>query len=218
MERVAEGAAGYSVCIPDLNGPTEILARLRGTEQLALDFVDNPEYIEPTICKITDAWFRYWQESAKVVGRTGGNYHWMGIWSDRPSIDLQSDFSCMISPQMFQESFLPSIERQTRLVERTVYHLDGPGAIKHLDALLDLPLLDGIQWVPGAGAKPMANWIPLLQRIQKGGKLVYAACQKDEVKILLRELEPEGLMLVTQCDDIDECKELLRSVERWTKP
>jgi hypothetical protein len=31
------------------------------------------------------------------------------------------------------------------MVERTIYHLDGPDAIRHLDALLELPALDGIQ-------------------------------------------------------------------------
>ena len=37
---------------------------------------------------------------------------------------------------------VPALDQQTRWVERTVYHLDGPGAIRHLDALLSLPELD----------------------------------------------------------------------------
>lgn len=216
MECFVERADGYHVCLPDLNGPTEILARLRGTEPLAYDFVDNPEYIKPAIDRITEAWFRYWQEATKITQKTEGNFYWMGIWSDRPSIDLQSDFSCMISPEMFKEHFLPSIEKQTQLVERTIYHLDGPDAVRHLDCLLELPELDGIQWVPGAGAKTAIAWIPLLRRIQDAGKLVVAYPAVENVETLLKELQPEGLMLFTSCGSEEEAKALLRSVETWT--
>jgi hypothetical protein len=140
----------------------------------------------------------------------------MGIWSELPATDLQSDFSCMISPQMFREHFLPFIEEQTRMVCRTVYHLDGPGAIKHMDALLELPHLDGIQWVPGAGAAPMSEWVPLLRRIQEGGKLVHASCGLEEVETLVRELEPEGLFISTSAPSPEEADDLLRHVQRWT--
>ncbi len=216
MECFVEQAEGYHVAIPDLNGPTETLARLRGTESLALDFMDNPEYIKSTIDTLTQVWFRYWQECTKITQKTGGHFYWMGIWSDRPSVDLQSDFSCMISSKMFDEYFLPSIEKQTRMVERTIYHLDGPDAVKHLDSLLELPALNGIQWVPGAGAKPAVEWIPLLKRIQDRSKLVHVSCDKGHVEALLRELRPEGLMLATSCSTVDEAHDLLRNVERWT--
>ena len=216
MECFVKRAEGYHVCIPDLNGPTEVLARLRGTERLALDFVDNPEYIKPAVDSITEAWFRYWREATKITQKTEGYFYWMGIWSDRPSIDLQSDFSCMISPEMFREYFLPSIETQTHMVERTIYHLDGPDAVRHLDALLELPALDGIQWVPGAGAKPTVDWIPLLRRIQDAGKLVLAYCRKENIETLLKELNAEGLMLVTSCSSVEEARSLLRNVEKWT--
>ncbi|MBS3763007.1 MAG: hypothetical protein KGZ25_06860 [Planctomycetes bacterium] len=216
MEAFVERADGYHVGIPDLNGPTELLARLRGTQKLALDFIDNPEYIKSAIDKITDAWYRYCEEAVKITRETGGYFYWMGIWSDRPSIDLQSDFSCMISPEQFREYFLPSIEKQTHMVERTIYHLDGPDAVRHLDALLELPDLDGIQWIPGAGAKPTVEWIPLLKRIQDGGKLVYVHCRPESIETLLDELRPEGLMMVTSCGSVEQAKNLLKNAEKWS--
>ncbi len=127
----------------------------------------------------------------------------MGIWSERPSIDLQSDFSCMISKTMFNTYFLPFLEEQTRMADRTIYHLDGPGAVKHVDALLALDHLDGIQWIPGAGARPAVEWMPLLQKIQHAGKLVVAYCDPDHVHRFLQELKPEGLMLITSCENED---------------
>jgi len=218
MRAAAEQADGYFVGVPDLNGPTEILARLRGTQTLALDFYDHPEHLKPALAEINRAWHRYWQECIAITHPTGGYFFWMGIWSDVPTTDLQSDFSYLISSQMFDEYFLPFIAEQTELVPRTIYHLDGKGAIRHLDSLLKLPHLNGIQWVPGAGTQPAVEWIPLLQRIQAAGKLVYVYCAPDHVEKLLKELNPEGLMMVVLgCESMDEAQALLENVETWSK-
>jgi hypothetical protein len=219
QEAAARARGRYYVGIPDLNGPGEILARLRGTQRLALDMIENPEYIKPALQEINAAWLRYWQASLGIIHQwIGGYFYWIGIWSERPSIDLQCDFSCLISTEMFQEYFLPSIEQQTRWVDRTVYHLDGPGAVRHLDLLLSLPELDCIQWIPGAGAPPVSQWIRLLRRIQAKGKLIQIYCEPWEVEVLLAELEPEGLLLTTSCDSEERARELLSDVARWTAP
>jgi len=62
-------------------------------------------------------------------------------------------------------------------VDHRIYHLDGPGAIHHLDTLLNLPELHAIQWVPGAGVTGgITQWVPLILRVQSKGKsiVVYA--------------------------------------------
>jgi len=220
LEAAAARASGhYYVSIPDLNGPGEILARLRGTERLALDLIENPEHVRPALAEVNMAWLRYWQAAVGVVHQwIDGYFHWIGIWSDRPSVDLQCDFSCLISTHMFEEFFLPAIEQQTRWVERTIYHLDGPGAIRHLDLLLSLPELDCIQWIPGVGAPPVSRWIRFLRRIQAKGKLLQLFCEPGEVEILLSELEPEGLLLMTSCGSEEHAKDLLSNVVRWTAP
>jgi hypothetical protein len=220
LEEAVSRSDGYYVGCPDLNGPTEALALLRYHEKLAIDFYDNPDYIKPSLEKINQAWFRYWQEVTKITQATGGYFYWMGIYSDNiPSIDLQSDFSCMISQKHFNEYFLPSLEEQTNMVDRTVYHLDGPGAIKHLDALLELPKLTGIQWVQGAGGGSMLEYIPLLKRIEESKKLITFFCEKKEVEPLLKELKPEGLLpIVMDCESEEEAEALLKKIERWTRP
>jgi len=198
--------------------PGEILALLRGTEQLAFDLIEeDPEAIKEALGEINVAWLRYWEASVGIIHQWVGSYsHWMGIWSDQPSIDLQNDFSCLISPGMFEEFFLPALEQQTNWIERTIYHLDGPGAIRHLDLLLSLPELDGIQWIPGAGAPPVSKWIRLLRRIQAAGKLLQLYCEPWEVETLLSELEPEGLLLSTYAASEEAAKELLKNAVGWT--
>ncbi|NPV08457.1 MAG: hypothetical protein HPY83_10935 [Anaerolineae bacterium] len=211
LEAGAREAPGYAyVSIPDLNGPGEILARLRGAERLAVDLIEHPGEVLAALPRINQAWYRYWQACNGIIHQhVGGYVFWMGLWSERPAVDLQTDFSIMISREMFDRFFLPFVEEQTRLVPRTVYHLDGPGAARHLDSLLALPRLTAIQWVPGAGAPPMSRWLPLLRRVQARGKGLCLFCEPWEVSVLLNELEPEGLFLSTSCDSPEEADALV---------
>ncbi|GAG07493.1 unnamed protein product, partial [marine sediment metagenome] len=55
-----------------------------------------------------------------------------------------------------------------------IYHLDGPDALMHLDDLLSISTLTGIQWVPGAGKDLTCSdtWMPVYKKIQAAGKNV----------------------------------------------
>ena len=217
LDAAARCAVGrYYVGVPDLNAAGEVVALLRDTQRMAIDLIEDPAPVKAAIDEVNVAWHRYWQAAIGVIHQwIDGYLYWIGIWSDSPSIDLQCDFNVMISRQMFDQVFLPAIEQQTRWIERTIFHLDGPEAIRHLDSLLALPRLGGIQWVPGDGKSPMSKWIPLLRRIQAKGKLLVLACEPWEVETLLAELEPEGVLLSTTCDSQDEAQELLKKSARW---
>ena len=202
------------VGLPDLNGPTEVLSGLRGPERFAIDFYDRPDVIKPALRAVQDAWFDAYERTTAIAHRCGGYFCWMGVWSQRPMTDLQSDVSCLISKAMFDDYFLPFIVEQARRIDRTIYHLDGPDAIRHLDSLLAVKEIDAIQWVQGAGAGRMTEWIDLLKRIQDGGKLVWAACDPDEVVPLARALDPARLLLVTSTASQTEADRLLIDLER----
>ena len=62
----------------------------------------------------------------------------------------------------------------------------------------------------------MSAWIRLLRRIQAKGKLLVLECGPCEVKTLLSELEPEGLLLSTHCGSEQEARTLLNNVAGWT--
>lgn len=216
LEAATETSNGeYLIGVPDLQGDGQVVALLRGTERLALDMIEHPEEVKVALAEVNAAWLSYWRECNRIIGSgIQGYVDWLGVWSRAPAVTLECDFSCMISPQMFNEVFLPGIAQQAQWVPRTIYHLDGPGAVRHLEALLSLAELSGIQWVPGAGAAAMSEWVPLLQRIQAAGKLLVIACEAGEVAGLLSQLRPEGLLLSTHCGSVEEADELLAQVER----
>ncbi len=100
------------------------------------------------------------------------------------------------------------------MIERTVYHLDGPGQIPHLDAILSLSKLRAIQWIPTPDRPAMLDWIPLLQRIQTAGKGVVVSCTPDEVLPLFDALNPYELILSTGCASASQADDLLLAVEQ----
>jgi len=66
----------------------------------------------------------------------------------------------MISPEMARDHVVPTKHIETAALERSIFHLDGLQALKHLDTTLALPGLTALQWVYGAGQGPAARWRP----------------------------------------------------------
>ncbi len=120
----------------------------------------------------------------------------------------------MVSPRMFERFFLPGVAEQVGMVERALFHLDGPGAVKHLDMLLALPRLRGIQWVPTPERPRPADWLPMFQRIQRAGKRLVLNCVAGDLLRLFDTLKPELLLVDVACTSPEEADELMRAVER----
>jgi hypothetical protein len=108
---------------------------------------------------------------------------------------LQCDFAYMISPRMFERFVMPELAACCAALDSAFYHLDGKGQIPHLDMLLSLPRLRGIQWVPGAGHPQAEEWLPLLKRIRDGGKLCQVFVTRQGALKILRELGGKGFIL-----------------------
>lgn len=205
----------YIVSFTDLGGISDILAHLYGTLNLCIGMLEHPDIIKRAIEWVAGFWLKLYEEQYEILRNyQDGTCGWLAIWAPGKSYPLQEDFSCMISPQMFRDFLLPQLKRQTEFLDHSIYHLDGPGAIQHLDALLELPRLQAIQWVPGAGAPPMREWLPLLKRIQEAGRNLVLDVTPEDIQPLITNLDIKGLCLRTWCGSKEEAEELLRSVER----
>jgi len=82
----------------------------------------------------------------------------------------QCDISCVISPEHFREFAVPALRCEMALLDAVVYHLDGPGALIHLPAILELAEIDAVQWVAGAGEPGERDWTDLYREIAATGK------------------------------------------------
>ena len=120
-----------------------------------------------------------------------GSTSWSDMWSEGRTQTVQCDFCCMISPEHFRKFALPWLEYEISCLDHAVYHMDGPGQVRHLDDLLSLPQLHTIQWVPGAGQAAAPAWLDMLRKIQKAGKSLQVLVTAEELRAIYQQLAPE---------------------------
>jgi 5-methyltetrahydrofolate--homocysteine methyltransferase len=157
----------------DLGGSMDILSTFRPSEQLLLDLYDEPDEVERLLWECHEIWHRYYAELNAVLQPVNpGHSDWGAIYSETPTYMLQCDFSYMISPKMFRNLIIPELEASSKRLPHSFYHLDGIGQIPHLNALLHIEELDGVQWVHGAGKPDSGNWPEVFQTIHQGKKLI----------------------------------------------
>jgi hypothetical protein len=186
----------YLLCTPDLGGSADVLLNLRGSSELCLDAVEQPERIRESIDALYPAWHRAFAESYRLgTAHGGGLVHWLQIWSNQPYMIPACDFNFLIGPSEFERLCLPDIARQAATVGRAVFHLDGPGAARHIDALLEVPEIQAIQFTPGEGTPSALAWIEMFRKIQNRGRSLYIITPAEEVLTLRESLRPEGVAL-----------------------
>jgi 5-methyltetrahydrofolate--homocysteine methyltransferase len=159
------------VGMTDLGGNLDILAALRGSQKLLLDLSDDPHTVERLAGEITQLWLRYFRELEVVTRMSGrGSACWGPVWSPKPGYMLQCDFAYMISPRMFKRFVMPDLTACCDFLDYGFYHLDGIGELPHLDQLIGLERLRGIQWQPGDGQPKAEGWLEVIAKIRDSGK------------------------------------------------
>lgn len=192
------------------------LGLVRGAEKLLLDIANNRTWVHQAIRQLSaiqiKTFARLWELVDPALAGVEGSINYVCCWSPQRTMAFDCDLSCMLSPRDFNELFLPSLRETMQTVQQRIYHLDGTVALQHLPVLLGLPELHAIQWLPGAGREAIAQWIPLIQRVQAAGKSIAVYMQPEEIPLLLRECKPEGLFINTACASEDEARRLIERV------
>ena len=217
LDAVCEVAEGnFLVGIPDMHYGGDSLVATVGAQRLIRHIFSDPDEVKRLIgvlkdicCVVFDHYY------GKISHVQKGSITWIPTYSRGRYFALQDDFSGLVSPGMFEEFFAEEVERLSKYLDNSLYHLDGPLAIGNLGRLLEIDSLGGIQWVPGAGAKPMSEWTDLCAEVLDAGKCLQISCTPKEVELLLSKLKDGGLFLSTHCSSEREARSVLRIVERY---
>ena len=207
----------YIVGLTDFHPGGDHLAALRDPANLAMDLIDEPDRVKAMLSQAQAEYYRAYDILLAPIAAAGMP---ATAWINAPAFGRyyipSCDFSALISRAQFDEFFLPGLVDECEFYDRSIYHLDGPGAIRHLESILSIPGLDAIQWVPGAGHEELAPWIPLLTRMRAGGKSVMLYCATRELGLVFDNFRPEGIWIVpTDVDDETTAREVLRRVAAW---
>ena len=215
---LARGRDKFIVGLPDFHPGGDLVAALRNPQDLAIDLIEHPEQVISLLAQLQPDYFQvydFWYEKYHAIGQPLTS--WLDLASDSKYYIPSNDFSAMISPKMYREFFLSGIIAECRFLDRSIYHLDGPGALRHLDTILDIPELDAVQWVPGAKREGFAKWVPVYQKIQSAGKGILVYCEVSDLELVMQTLKPQGLALaISNVPDRDTGENLLSALGKWT--
>jgi hypothetical protein len=195
----------HYVALWALEGVSDILPGLYGTENFLIDLIMKPREVAQAMEHVKRLWLELFAEFSEMIAGTGnrGNIGWAGIWAPGTTFPLQEDISYMLSSAMFRKFCLPHLQDFIDSMEYPLYHLDGVGAIKHLDTLLQIEKLKAIQWVPGTGKERLSDWYALIRRILEGGKSVQVFAEVDEVDELVKNVGARGLLITVEASEED---------------
>ncbi|MCK4591563.1 MAG: hypothetical protein KAT86_07395, partial [Candidatus Latescibacteria bacterium] len=177
------------VGMTDLGGILDILSTFHPGEKLLLDLYDHPEEVKRLIWEAHKVWHRYFKEINEVLQPVNpGFVDWGGMYSEKPICMLQCDFCYMIGPDMFDEFVKPELKSTSEKLGRSFYHMDGPGQLPHLDSLLTIDSIDGVQWVPGFDNPDSAHYPELFRKIHAAGKKIQCYADFDELDAIIEQI------------------------------
>jgi hypothetical protein len=195
----------------------DCLAAILGQLHLGEVLIDNPDWVIQQLNIIDLNFERLYSELHKTIRVAGLPITtWIPLVSDDKYYVVANDYSALVNASMYREIFLDDMKRTCKFLDHAIYHLDGPGALRHLDAILEVEDLDGVQFVPPPEDDGFERWIQLYKRIQEAGKCVLVSCDLSEVAEVTRHLKPEGLHLNVQdvtCED--EARAIIHLLEQW---
>lgn len=183
----------FYVDMPDLMENIDVLASLRGAQETLFDLLDEPEKVGERIQEVTDVYYDYYDRFYDAIkDEEGGNaYTVFQIWGPGRTVKLQCDFSAMMSPEDFRKYIQPSLRTQSENVNHVLYHLDGPQAIKHMDALMEIDGIDALQWTSGDAGPDgtLPDWDVIYDKAIAAGKSIWVKVYSGEFEDWIRNVD-----------------------------
>jgi 5-methyltetrahydrofolate--homocysteine methyltransferase len=214
--QMALGKLGRSVVVgfPNLGGALDILASLRGTQNLLMDLVFNPDTVKRLEMRMSRVWVRYYQELHSVLKEGGqeGTTSWVGVFCPGRMFPIQCDIAVMISPDMFEEFAVPSLRIQAQALDHCMFHYHAEGPRKTLEHLLNMDEIQAIQWSPGVNSPAHDDdaWLPVYRQITENGKgLLLLHVRPDRVGWLVSKLPADRLAMNVVCESEEQARGLL---------
>jgi len=211
------GKNRFIVGMTDWHPGGDGVAALRDPQRLALDMIEHVDEVKRALDVLERDYFALYDVFYAKLRAAGQPIStWLQLMDDGKYYVPSNDFSIMISTTMFEDVFLPGIVRECEFLDRSIYHLDGPGALRHLDTILSIESLDALQYVAGDGNWQYSRWVDVYRRAQAAGKGIEVFCEYDEVNHVLETLDPHGLYLnIFGILEREQGEALLRKLERW---
>jgi hypothetical protein len=193
-----------------LGSPLDTLAGMMGTQNALIALASDPGASKDTMDSIFQYQLAEFEKYIKLLRDSGFDYstNWHGIWCKGRGAAVQEDVSCMISTDDYEQFCLPYARQFIQVMDHSFYHLDGPGALRHLETIRKIPELKVIQWQPGIGQERLADWLDVIRIILNSKKSCHLYAKTDEIPMLIREVGSRGLCINVTDGSYENCHRL----------
>ncbi len=212
----------YFVSMPAMLGGIDVLAETRGTGEMLLELLDDPEGIHKRLVQIQDIYEIAFDRMYDMIKHDDGGmcFGFFMLYGKGKTGLCQCDSGLMISPPMFDEFVIPYLKRQINFLDHAMFHVDGSGALIHLDSLLKIPELQAIEYTPDPNVPDAADpmWFPYYKKILDAGKSIWVAnLKKHQVVPVLEAIGGEGVYCSINGVDENDMIELAKATDKFRK-
>jgi hypothetical protein len=212
------GKGRFIIGLTDFHPGGDHIAALRDPEKLATDLLDFPDEVKAKLESSYGEYFPVFDHFVKMIKEYEMPIStWLPLTSETSMYVPSNDFSCMVGTEMFEEFFIDGIIRECRHYGQSIYHLDGPDALRHLDRLLEIKELNAIQWVPGAGREEALRWMDVYKKVLAGGKGINIGnVRPSDLDTLMEHLPAKGVWLSMQgIHDEETAETVMKKIAKW---
>lgn len=207
----------FLVGYTDLHPGLDCVAAWRDPLQLCIDLYDNPDQVK-RLAEVAIADFEYIYNHFDAMLKEKGqlSVSWMGIPTFGRMHIPSCDFSALISREFFIEFGLPILQQETKIMTHNIFHVDGKGVAKHLEAILSVPEIHALQWVQGVGDDyPILQWLYFIEELQAKDIPVIIDLSPEDIDEFMEEMDPKGLFLWVATESEQEEIDILKRIEKW---
>lgn len=207
----------FLVGYTDLHPAMDCAAAWRGTEELCMDMIMNPDLVFKLQDLAMEHFLEVYDEFDAILKEHGQpSVTWMNMPVPDARLHIPSnDFSFMISPEQFDEFSLPYLREEIKTMTHNIYHIDGLGVANHTDSIIGTGI-KAIQWVQGMGDDyPIMQHMPYIKYLRSLGASVIVDLSLSDLEAFMKEIGPEGIFLWVGTENEQQELDVINKLLKW---
>jgi len=208
----------YPVGQPILRGTSDMVAALRGSQQMIFDLYDYPEEFQHLARACTEFFIGLVKDQLAITKPFHGGYEveQFTLWAPGRIVRMQEDASALFSPDLYVKYLQEEDRRIAAAFPYDVLHLHS-SSLHLLDRFVDIEPQKCFEINKDQGGWGVPRMLPLFKMVQSRGKKLIIRGKLDQAdwEVLREELSPRGLFLQIVIDKPEETKQFKDLFHPW---
>jgi len=208
----------YPVGQPILRGTSDMVAALRGSQQMIFDLYDCPEKFQRLARTCTDFSIGLVRDQLAITRpfHDGFEVESFTLWAPGGIARMQEDASALFSPDLYVKYLQGEDRRMASSFPYNVIHLHSSSLLL-LDRIVEIEAIQCIQINKDQGGWGIPKMLPLFKMVQRRGKklLIRGKLDREDLNHLRKELSPNALYLQIVIDSPSETKQFQDFFQPW---